>query len=90
MSEYRDLGMDRRIPRRDFLNGAAIGIAGAFVGSRTASAWPERGASSAPSRRRQAGIASAAAYPPARTGLRGNYPSAVEAFGPMTAGEQVH
>ena len=24
MSEHRDLGMHRRIPRRDFLNGVAI------------------------------------------------------------------
>jgi hypothetical protein len=28
-NEYRDLGMDRPIARRDFLNGVAVGITGA-------------------------------------------------------------
>ena len=27
-NEHRDLGMNRRIPRRDFLNGVAVGIDG--------------------------------------------------------------
>src|SRR5207245_9633506 len=29
--EHRDLGMDRRIDRRDFLNGVAVGIGGAYA-----------------------------------------------------------
>ena len=29
--EFRQLGMDRRIPRRDFLNGMALGVAGAAM-----------------------------------------------------------
>ena len=37
-SEYRALGMDRRIPRRDFLSGVATGVAGAWVASTTAAA----------------------------------------------------
>ena len=74
--EYRDLGMDRRIPRRDFLNGVAIGIAGTYAALHT------RPALAAP----QAPAPDPSVYPPARAGLRGNYPAAVEAFGPMRQG----
>ena len=31
MTEFRALGMHRRIPRRDFLNGVALGVAGALT-----------------------------------------------------------
>ena len=68
-----DLGMTRRIPRRDFLNGVAIAIAGA---SRLVRASP----------RGMEQMAPPAIYPPARTGLRGNYPAAVDAFAPMQSG----
>lgn len=76
----RDLGMDRRIARRDFLNGIAIGITGAYAaatpGARLSAAEPV-----------VAGQAPASGeYPPARTGLRGNYPAAVDAFGRMQTG----
>jgi spermidine dehydrogenase len=68
--EHRDLGMDRQIPRRDFLNGVAIALAGASLaptGLRAA--------------QRAAGASGASAdYPPSRTGLRGNHPEAVELF----------
>src|SRR5437879_1749384 len=60
-SEYRDLGMNRRIPRRDFLNGLAVGITGAYA------------AAAAP-------LVAARDYPPARQGLRGQYPAAVAQF----------
>ena len=30
-SDLRDLGMNRRIERRDFLNGVALGVAGAWT-----------------------------------------------------------
>jgi spermidine dehydrogenase len=67
-----DLGMRRRIPRRDFLNGVAIGITGAYAAAHLPSL---------------AAVQTAAAdYPPARAGLRGNYPAAVQAFGPMMSG----
>jgi hypothetical protein len=36
-SEYRDLGMDRRIARRDFLNGMAVGIGGIYASTSTPS-----------------------------------------------------
>src|SRR5579872_4476179 len=67
----RELGMDRRIPRRDFLNGVAVAITGAVAGRVLGS--PRL-------------AAQARAYPPALTGLRGNYPDAVAAFGPMERG----
>ena len=68
-SEYRNLGMDRRIARRDFLNGVAVGIAGAY------SAWHTRSASAQPAQR-----SAAADYPPAIAGLRGHYPAAIQHF----------
>ncbi|MGA2213085.1 MAG: NAD(P)-binding protein [Bryobacteraceae bacterium] len=65
-NEARSLGMDRPIARRDFLNGVAIGIAGASV------ALSGMEASAA-----QASAAGDANYPPLRSGLRGEYPSSV-------------
>ncbi len=65
-SEYRDLGMDRPIARRDFLNGVAIGITGA--------------AALAGAQALEAQTGEAANYPPLRSGLRGNYPAAVDIF----------
>jgi spermidine dehydrogenase len=66
--------MTRRIPRRDFLNGVAIAIVGAS------------GVVRASRRGKEAQTSPATIYPPARTGLRGNYPAAVDAFAPMQAG----
>src|SRR5579864_6512193 len=73
--EYRDLGMDRPIARRDFLNGIAIGITGAALGSRHANAEQVQTS------------ASAANYPPSRSGLRGNYPAAVDEFDRIRASQ---
>src|SRR5579864_24172 len=73
--EYRDLGMDRPITRRDFLNGIAIGITGAALGSRHANAEQVQTS------------ASAANYPPSRSGLRGNYPAAVDEFDRIRASQ---
>jgi len=79
-SAHRDLGMDRRIPRRDFLNGVAIGITGALaLNSRRAFA-------SSASRIDTQPAAPGSLDPPARTGLRGNYPAAVRDFDAMQAG----
>ena len=64
----RDLGMDRPIARRDFLNGLAVGIGA--LGALT------------PSELLRHGILDASApaddYPPARTGLRGSHDGAFE------------
>ena len=70
-NEYRDLGMDRPIARRDFLNGIDIGITGAALGSAQA----------------QTPTAPAANYPPTRSGLRGNYPAAVDEFDRIRAAQ---
>jgi len=73
----RDLGMKKPIARRDFLQGVAIGIIGAYATSRTAAA--------------PAGIeefdGDPADYPPLRTGLRGNYPEAVADFDSIRSGK---
>jgi spermidine dehydrogenase len=76
--EYRELGMDRRIPRRDFLNGVAIGVGAAYAALKGAPL-----AAVQPGARRPG----AADYPPALTGLRGHYPAAVEKFAPIQRGE---
>ncbi|MBI3491336.1 MAG: NAD(P)/FAD-dependent oxidoreductase, partial [Acidobacteria bacterium] len=81
--EYRDLGMNRRIPRRDFLNGLAIGIAGIAV---QGSGFRVQGSGFEVLGSEFQLPSSAAEYPPALTGLRGNYPAAVDAFGPMGQG----
>lgn len=62
----RELGMDRPITRRDFLNGVAIGIGAAMVGSSLGPlAWDAEAA----------GFAQDAPgyYPPALTGMRGSH-----------------
>ena len=79
----RALGLDRRIPRRDFLNGVAIGISGAYA----AATMRSLDAMSMPaSITRDVQGPAGAVYPPARTGLRGNHPSSVAAFAPMESG----
>jgi spermidine dehydrogenase len=65
-NESRDLGLDRPIVRRDFLNGIAVGIAG------TAAAF-----GGTPALAAQTSPADATNYPPLRTGLRGEYPVSV-------------
>jgi spermidine dehydrogenase len=75
-SEYRDLGMNRRIERRDFLNGMALGVAGAYAALHPALA----AAQPAP------GSQTPDVYPPARLGLRGEHQSAVAAFGDIDRG----
>jgi spermidine dehydrogenase len=70
-AEYRELGMNRRIPRRDFLNGIAVAVTGACAAAHART--PLFAAAAQP----QAGTAD---YPPALTGLRGQYPAAVAEF----------
>jgi spermidine dehydrogenase len=72
--ERRNLGMNRPIARRDFLNGFAVGVTGAVAAAR------------APRLFAQPATPANGEYPPAQTGLRGNYPAAVEAFGRMRDG----
>jgi len=77
--DWRDLGMDRRIDRRDFLNGVAIGV-GAMSGA--LHARPVEASTTV----RAGQPPSADAYPPRRLGLRGQHASAVEAFGAIDDG----
>jgi len=63
MSRMRELGCDRAITRRDFLNGIAVGVAGASL----------LGAS-----RRVSASLPADYYPPALTGLRGSHEGSFE------------
>jgi len=74
--DARDLGMNRRILRRDFLNGVAIGVGAAAVGLQgraDASQAPGSGPT-------------AEAYPPRRLGLRGEHESAVQPLGAIDRG----
>ena len=62
----RDLGMDREITRRDFVNGVSLGVAGAALLPQWAAAQefaPEQ---------------SPGYYPPALTGMRGDHPGSFE------------
>lgn len=80
MSKRRDreLGMDRRISRRDFLSGVAIGAAGLLVGPRWLRAADPL-----------AGTAPLADdyYPPALTGLRGSHAGSYEVAHALRNGE---
>ena len=75
MSEHddRQLGMDREITRRDFLNGVAVGTGGAVAGCMVPGlVWEAFGNSAAA--QDQPGY-----YPPALTGLRGSHEGSFEA-----------
>jgi spermidine dehydrogenase len=62
----RDLGMDRAITRRDFLDGALCGVAGSLLLPRALRAMPPGDEVWAPEKAR-------GYYPPALTGLRGSH-----------------
>src|SRR5262249_61456951 len=70
--EARELGMDRRISRRDFLNGIAAGAATTLVLMENGEPAIAQQPAGAP----QTGAADA--YPPAKTGLRGSHPGSFE------------
>ncbi|MGE0463376.1 MAG: NAD(P)-binding protein [Vicinamibacterales bacterium] len=67
----RDLGMDRDITRRDFLNGVAIGVAGSMVA-------PALLQAAAAEQAAQGAESSAGYYPPGLTGMRGSHPGSFE------------
>ena len=69
----RDLGMNRAITRRDFLNGVAIGIGGLALGS-TLTGCGRLGASDSNPAQDRAGY-----NPPAGTGMRGDNAGSFEA-----------
>jgi spermidine dehydrogenase len=65
-SRDRELGMNRKITRRDFLDGAALAVGGAVVASAVPRMFGLSDFDSAPEK-------NPAYYPPALTGLRGNH-----------------
>ena len=65
-SKDRELGMDRKITRRDFLDGMALAVGGAVAASAVPRMFALSGLDSAPEK-------NPAYYPPALTGLRGNH-----------------
>src|SRR5258708_37298051 len=66
-------GTNRNLPRRDFLNGVAVGTGGAMAGSVLPDfAWQALAPSSEP--QDQPGY-----YPPALTGMRGSHAGSFEA-----------
>ena len=70
-SRDRELGMRRKITRRDFLNGVAVGVGGTlaspWLGGMLAAQNPASAAQDRPDY-----------YPPTRTGMRGSHPGAFE------------
>jgi len=70
----RDLGMDRKIPRRDFLNGVAVGVGGAFAGiAMPGIEWMTETAQN------QFPQDKPDYYPPILTGMRGSHDGSFEA-----------
>lgn len=86
-NDDRELGMDRRITRRDFLDGVAVAIGSAVVGPRLL----EAGATEATARSGADAPAvpqlPAGEYPPALTGLRGSHAGSFEAFHALKDGQ---
>lgn len=75
-----ELGMDRPITRRDFLNGIAVGVGGVLGASILPGwSWGDDGAVAPPDPFTD--------YPPARTGMRGSHPGAFEVAHSMRDGE---
>jgi spermidine dehydrogenase len=70
----RDLGLHRRITRRDFLNGMALAVGGAIVLPDWAAALLTDDLRAAAQTTRRSD------YPPARTGLRGSHVGSFEVF----------
>jgi spermidine dehydrogenase len=68
----RDLGMDRSIDRRDFLNGMSVAVTGALFRTSWLEAQTE---------------GDTASYPPALTGMRGSHPGSFEVAHRLRDGE---
>ncbi|HKD92954.1 MAG TPA: FAD/NAD(P)-binding protein [Terriglobales bacterium] len=70
------LGMRRNIARRDFLNGVALAIAGVALDGTTRAATDCESSELSG----KEGFSNSENYPPLRSGLRGQYPAAVQQF----------
>lgn len=78
--ENRDLGMDRPISRRDFVQGVAVGIGAAAATADSMPAFAQ--ATPVPP-------ADPASYPPLRTGMRGDHPGSFEDAPGMNGGRKL-
>ncbi len=76
--EMRQLGMDRRITRRDFVNGVAATVAGSYLGGSTFAA-AATGTTLAP--------VDSPDYPPLNSGLQGSSSPALSEFSALLAGK---
>jgi spermidine dehydrogenase len=88
--EDRRLGLDRRITRRDFIDGVAVAIGGAMAPRLVGAAVPQSSSQSGTHRQAalaQAALAPATDYPPALTGLRGAHAGSFEAIHALRDGE---
>jgi spermidine dehydrogenase len=84
----RELGMDRDITRRDFLNGASVAIGGtAFSGATSAARTPSKTAKGDLSQAAALPQSSSDYYPPGLTGLRGSHEGSFEAAHEMRTGK---
>src|ERR1700758_683246 len=83
MSEKRDrdLGMDRSITRRDFLNGCAVTVGASLIATRPALLEAMAASDAAPEQ-------DPGDYPPARTGLRGSHDGSWEVAHALRDGTQ--
>jgi spermidine dehydrogenase len=77
----RDFGEDRRIPRRDFLQGTLVAAATTLTGTLLHAYGAEPAASAAPQD-------AAGYYPPALNGLRGSHPGSFEDAHALRDGHQ--
>ncbi|MEE4454906.1 NAD(P)-binding protein [Novosphingobium resinovorum] len=84
--EDRDLGMNRPIDRRDFIQGVAATAGGAML-MQGAPAFA-KAAGSVPRGVNVDGAISAANYPPMRTGMRGHHPGSFEGAHALRDGER--
>ena len=84
----RELGMDRDITRRDFLNGASVAIGGTlFSGATRAAATPSAADAARRSQTATLPQSSPDYYPPALTGLRGSHEGSYELAHDMWTGK---
>jgi len=84
--EDRDLGMNRSIDRRDFIQGAAAMTGGAML-MQGGPAFAKAAGGAVPGVNVDGPI-SAANYPPMRTGMRGHHPGSFESAHALRDGEQ--
>ena len=77
----RDLGMDRSITRRDFLNGVSVAVGGAMIAPAAADAAEIVQQSASAAR------AVDENYPPALTGMRGSHNGSMDAAHAMRDGK---